>query len=647
MLVLLREASPVWLGPVVRVLSAAPPWAKDDRNIMRVCMTAPELATVERGSRVLLRVRAEDSTWLNLYRPIIADRELRLVLWADGETAATLAREAVDFVSWLVRVIEVPPATLASFVVEGMRAGLDAGGELVWRGPLLSETLHAAGWEQEVIELDAAGDHATMHAALARPGLPVVTGVQSERDVWRVRMALAHAGRALAWVACDPKVAIAGAQVLDARLADWDEAAKRLREAGCPHPALLAAWLDLDPARIDAARAGQLDAGPARGLVSETDAELEELLAKLRELGEGTPSRALVDALVERGFTDVAMALALLRWQRREDDDAATLVQWLLALGHTNEASTVAAQWVERAKQGGGGASLAAAWIAWGDVDVLLGKSDDALRCFEDALASLRELVGREPDRADLQRNLTVAFHRLGNIHFVLGDGELATRYFEEGRLIAQTLAKREPSRADLQRDLCVFLSRLGDLHLDLGDAELAKRYFEEALALVQALAKREPGRADLQRDISVSLRKHGDLQLARGDLHRASCYLEEALALAQTLAKREPDRADLQRDLSVVLHKLGDIHRARGDIHRALAYLEEALALAQTLAKREPDRADLQRDLAIASHKLGDLHSALGNADLATRYYGVVVDLPDGREPDPDCPPDQRVIRG
>ena len=262
-----------------------------------------------------------------------------------------------------------------------------------------------------------------MLAALAQPGLPVVTGVQSERDVWRVRMALAHAGRALAWVACDPKVAIAGARVLDARLADWDEATERLREAGCPHPALLAAWLDLDPARIEAARAGQLDAGSAQGVVSEADAELKELLTKLRELGDETPSWALVDALVERGFTDVAMALALLRWQRRADDDAGELVQWLLALGHTNEAEVVAAQWVERAKQSGEGASLAAAWTAWGDINVLLGKSDAALRCFEDALAGLRVLVGREPDRADLQRNLAVVRHRLGNIHFVLGNG--------------------------------------------------------------------------------------------------------------------------------------------------------------------------------------------------------------------------------
>lgn len=597
MLVLLREARPVWLGPVVRVLSPAPPWAKDERELMRVCMTAPELATVERGSRVLLRVRAEDSTWLNLYRPIIADLELRLVLWADGETAATLAREAVDFVSWLVRVIEVPPAALPAFVVEGMRAGLDAGGELVWRGPLLSETLQAAGWEQEVIELDAAGDHATMLAALAQPGLPVVTGVQSERDVWRVRMALAHAGRALAWVACDPKVAIAGARVLDARLADWDEATERLREAGCPHPALLAAWLDLDPARIEAARAGQLDAGSAQGVVSEADAELKELLTKLRELGDETPSWALVDALVERGFTDVAMALALLRWQRRADDDAGELVQWLLALGHTNEAEVVAAQWVERAKQSGEGASLAAAWTAWGDINVLLGKSDAALRCFEDALAGLRELVGREPDRADLQRNLAVVRHRLGNIHFVLGNGQAIT----------QALAEREPGRASLKRELASSLNELGEL--------------KDGLAIAQTLATREPGRTDLQRDLAIALRKLGDIHRKLGNTELATRYFEDGLAIAQTLATREPGRADLQRDLAIALRKLGDIHRARGNGKLALRYLEDALAIAQTLAEREPGRADLQRDLAIALHKLGDLHGALGNPELATRY--------------------------
>ncbi|MFO7566826.1 MAG: tetratricopeptide repeat protein, partial [Enhygromyxa sp.] len=447
MVVLLREATLPWVGPVVRELSPEPPWSKDDARVLRVCLTAPELAEVEVGSRVLLRVRPQDATWLNLYRPVVTDRELRLILWADGEATDALQREAVDFFSWIVRVIEVPAATLPEFAVERLRSALQANKEIAWRGPLLAETLRAAGWEQERVELSATMHYEALLDVLKQPGLPIVSGVGSERDVWRVRFALAQVGRDPAWLAVDPAVESTDFSKLGTRQLDWDLAADYFRATGRPHPALLAAWLNLEPTAIEESVGTPAGEQPSR---------LADLVVRLRELGTDTPGAELVREFASTGFVDVAIQLESLRWVRGDARRADLLVSWLSERGRTREALDVAQKWCERARRDDQLRSLGAAQVALGDISVALGKGEEGRRYFEDALAIARDLVEREPDRSDLRRDLSVLYNRLGDINVALGKGEEARRYFEDALAIARDLVEREPDRSDLRRDLSV-----------------------------------------------------------------------------------------------------------------------------------------------------------------------------------------------
>lgn len=249
-MVALVNAVPTQLGPVVRALAEGPPWGDGG---LEVCLHANELLQVPHGSRVLLRVVPEELVWLNLYRPIFADRELRAILWADDVAFARLVREAVDLFDWVSLMVEVPPREVPGFAVERLGAALAAGAECAWEGPGLEATLTAIAWQGEILAMSARWSYPQMLLRLREPGLPVVSGVLSEHDVWRLRMAVAQAGRAGGWVAIDPLVRLSGMRRLHAQQLDWDVATARLAGAGWARAAAVGAWLELQSERVAAA----------------------------------------------------------------------------------------------------------------------------------------------------------------------------------------------------------------------------------------------------------------------------------------------------------------------------------------------------------------------------------------------------------
>ncbi|MFO7567947.1 MAG: hypothetical protein R6X02_35225, partial [Enhygromyxa sp.] len=204
----LRDATPTRLGEVVRALSPSPPWAESG-EVLQVCLRATEVLEVPPGSRVLLRVRAADLDWLNVARPLFAERKLRTVLWADAEAHEGLVRRAVDFHDWISRTVKVPPKSVPDLAVERMREAIERGLEIVWRGEGLSETIAAAG-VGTTVKLHAEQPYLQLVASLRGKAVPVVTGVGSRRDAWRIRIAMAEAEHRGSWIAVDPGEVVAG-----------------------------------------------------------------------------------------------------------------------------------------------------------------------------------------------------------------------------------------------------------------------------------------------------------------------------------------------------------------------------------------------------------------------------------------------------
>jgi tetratricopeptide (TPR) repeat protein len=99
-------------------------------------------------------------------------------------------------------------------------------------------------------------------------------------------------------------------------------------------------------------------------------------------------------------------------------------------------------------------------WVEIGDIARITGRINAARDAFAKALAIAEALTRAEPDRADYQRDLSVAYNRIGDLYSALGQGEAARDAFAKALAIRESLAAAEPDRADYQRDLVVSLVR-------------------------------------------------------------------------------------------------------------------------------------------------------------------------------------------
>ncbi|MFO7563172.1 MAG: sigma-70 family RNA polymerase sigma factor, partial [Enhygromyxa sp.] len=172
-------------------------------------------------------------------------------------------------------------------------------------------------------KLHAEQPYLQLVASLRGKAVPVVTGVGSRRDAWRIRIAMAEAEHRGSWIAVDPGEVVAGMRHLHASQTGWEEACAKLRAAGQSHPALLAAWLDLDPERIERAvsHVNPVVSEPAFvGEVIEQAAAIRAVVMRAIE-SELESTQSLIESLIADGELDDARALAdeWWRWTKVHD----------------------------------------------------------------------------------------------------------------------------------------------------------------------------------------------------------------------------------------------------------------------------------------------------------------------------------------
>lgn len=117
-LVHVDHAGPERLGDLARALLVEWP-DLDVLDGVAGLETAPEGAT-----RVLVP-HVEEALWLNLNRPIVSRRNLKIVLWCDHATTVELSRKAPDFFDWISAHVECPTG-LVPFALAGFRAAIRA-----------------------------------------------------------------------------------------------------------------------------------------------------------------------------------------------------------------------------------------------------------------------------------------------------------------------------------------------------------------------------------------------------------------------------------------------------------------------------------------------------------------------------------------
>lgn len=243
------------LGELTRALFAE--WPEMD-----VLDGVAGLETAPEGSTLILVPHAEDAGWLNVNRPIITRRSLRVVLYCDHATTIELNLRAPDFFDWISTHVECPKG-LVPFAVAGIRAALQAGAKRIhWMGTRggegrkrLAELWDACVPGSTIRWIDVEGPYEEVVKRIQSAGTSSDVWLATEADapwkVWRFRWACAEAKSPCPELVFAPDFKCGGFWPVHDAMWPLAGAILFLRGAGVERSGLLAGLLDLEGDAIE------------------------------------------------------------------------------------------------------------------------------------------------------------------------------------------------------------------------------------------------------------------------------------------------------------------------------------------------------------------------------------------------------------
>lgn len=244
-IVLVDHANDAQLGPLVRGFSL-------DFPDLWVIHEAALLNDVPEGAVVVLIGRNEDATWLNLSRPIFADRAFKVVLWCKRTVSEHIARKAPDFYSWISRYFECPSAP-PEFSVRGFHAALRARAWAIdFRGKTLDAVFSAAFPKRKLLRLSASAPEQALRTAVKEAGAAWIawTNLFDEQGIKRVRQIVTNEHRQGRNILENARGTASEAWPVFDALMNVGQAIAALEHAGLPAAGRLAAMLGLEPEAI-------------------------------------------------------------------------------------------------------------------------------------------------------------------------------------------------------------------------------------------------------------------------------------------------------------------------------------------------------------------------------------------------------------
>jgi tetratricopeptide (TPR) repeat protein len=638
-IVLVAEAQPARLRELVLALL-------DLDAGLRVCVKAPALLDVPAGATVLLRLRAQDSTWLNYTRPIFSERAWRVVLWDEDGVTAAIKEQAPDFFDWISHVVACSPG-VPGFAVRGLRTAPRFPG-VVWRGQDFERALAAADPDAVSTALSARAPYAELVAAAREAmGWLVCRDMASERDLVRLRWALAETGRVARCVLVEPTVDAPGWWPVSDEFASWDEMLQAIGGNEPAAAAFVAALLEREPGT-----------GELAGELLDAGVSLAELATELRELDD--PGAALARLANRRGLiapddvierraapavlraldhdaefehartqraAKVTAALAIWCADSGQLDDWSlddvdvwawagmapaevlaltverpphwTSVYWLEATLGTEQPSPAAVAWAQELDF----ADVAAHWenvYGLGHAEpVAQRRQDEPASTVSERRAQIRTLTKAwARTQARNQARLMTAVLRN-----VLGEQDGGRRLVELAGLLGDRGQHQEAEKL-LRQALAILETSLGAEHPDVA-------------AVLDGLAKvlKAQGRYDeaeslWRRAIAIGDQAGAAVHPASGNELRIGDLQQSPNGSIRSLQRERDLAVQVGRDLRVLAssNELGDMEMAAGNFDAARAHYSAGLDLATKLAAMEPGDAEAQRDLLASELRLARL---------------------------------------
>jgi serine/threonine-protein kinase len=285
-----------------------------------------------------------------------------------------------------------------------------------------------------------------------------------------------------------------------------------------------------------------------------------------------------------------------------------------------------------------------------GDVRIVQGELDEAMKAFQQSLKLTEAAVRREPGNAQAQLAYGTSHFWMGNAHRLRNDLPPALVHWRKYLEIAEKLAASDPANEEYLRERAYGHSNVATVLELQGDLPSALTHNRLAMEIKKALLARAPGDAARQADYAASLNKVGFVLRQLGDLHGAQAHFRREFAILEALSAKDPSHSRVKRKLQTSRSYIATVLESLGRDDEAIEQRRAELAGEQALHESEPANVDWQRNLAMTQTKLADLHrrngDARGAASLLTEAEALMRDLVSRPTPRPAWRRDLAVVR-
>ena len=111
------------------------------------------------------------------------------------------------------------------------------------------------------------------------------------------------------------------------------------------------------------------------------------------------------------------------------------------------------------------------------------GRAEDALKSYQEALATITPLAERSEDSEGARRYLALIHERIGTMLSEGGSFDQALVHFETSLKVREQRAAAQPGNANSRRDVGIAYEKIGDIRLAHDNAEAALPFYQQALA--------------------------------------------------------------------------------------------------------------------------------------------------------------------
>ena len=256
-------------------------------------------------------------------------------------------------------------------------------------------------------------------------------------------------------------------------------------------------------------------------------------------------------------------------------------------------------------------ANFALAWL-----NAESGTPVDALKSYQEAVDILEPVLGRTNDRFH-RRDLAMVYNNLGNLQVELGRFDEARATHEKALALRQGLADEQQGDATSLSDLSYSEHNLGWLDSKVGRPESAWAHYRRAVELREQVLKLAPARVERRAELATTLHNLGWVIASTGRKNEARDVSRRGVALLEQCVADQPNVVSHRFNLSQILCSLGELlegNDARAPFAKARALGEAIVAEVPTVHRY---RSHLAMTLMLA-----------GNLERNLKDYGEAIAL-------------------